>query len=321
MRHFLTSAIVGCALAFALPASAQTLKVGFGLPQDSHLGDGAKAFGEELAKLSNGTMTVELLPSFQGGNERAALEAVQIGSLDMAVTAVAPLSNFVPVVEVLDLPYLFRDTAHARGVQDGPIGKELLDTITEHGFVGLGWGEAGFRHLTNNEKEIKSPDDAEGLKVRTMQSETHMEAFQALGALPTPMSWSEVIPALQTGTLDAQESSIPIITSTRVYEAQGYVSLTGHAFTNIVWVFSPSRWASLSEEQQGWVRSAAAAGIAAERARVDADEETGMQILKDAGITITEVDRSEFSDVVEAAYGGYEERFSKELIDSIRSAE
>lgn len=320
MKHFLTTAFVGLAVAIAAPASAQTLKVGFGLPQNSHLGDGAKSFGEELARLSNSTMTVELLPSFQGGNERSALESTQIGTLDMAITAVAPLGNFVPTVEVLDLPYLFRDTEHARKVQDGPIGKQLLDAISSSGFIGLGWGEAGFRHLTNNAKEVKTPDDAKGMKVRTMQSETHMEAFQALGALPTPMSWSEVIPALQTGTLDGQENAIPIITATRVYETQHYLSLTGHAFTNISWVFAPSRWASLSEEQQGWVRKAVAKGIAAERARVDADNEAGMKILKDAGVTVTEVDRSAFSAAVDAAYPGYEKRFGKELIDSIRNA-
>lgn len=320
MKHLLASTLAGIALLLAQPAVAESIKIGFGLPQDSHLGDGAKAFGDELARLSNGTMTVELMPSFQGGNERAALESTQIGLIDMAITAAAPLGNFVPAVEVLDLPYIFRDTEHARKVQDGPIGQELLDRITQSGLVGLGWGEAGFRHLTNNAKEVKTPADAKGMKIRTMQSDTHIEAFQAMGALPTPMSWSEVIPALQTGTLDGQENAIPIITATRVYEVQKYVSMTGHAFTNIAWVFSPDRWAGLSDEQKGWVQQAVAKGIAVERARVDADNEKGIKILTDAGVTVTDVERKAFADAVESAYAGYEKRFGKELIDSIRNA-
>ncbi|MGB3503480.1 MAG: TRAP transporter substrate-binding protein DctP [Mesorhizobium sp.] len=319
MKKILATALAGLAIALAQPAYAEAIKIGFGLPQNSHLGDGAKAFGEELARLSNGTMTVELMPSFQGGNERAALESAQIGLIDMAIAAAAPLSNFVKAVEVLDLPYVFRDTEHARKVQDGPIGQELLELITKSGMVGLGWGEAGFRHMTNNKKVIDTPADAKGMKIRTMQSDTHIEAFQAMGALPTPMSWSEVIPALQTGTLDGQENALAIITSTRVYEAQKHISLTGHAFTNIAWVFSPARWESLSDEQKGWVRQAVAKGIEVERARVDSDDEKGLQILKDAGVTVTEVDRKAFAEAVESAYAGYEQRFGKELIDRIRN--
>lgn len=321
MKIFLTTAAFAAAITMAHPAWSDTIKVGFGLPQNSHLGDGAKAFGEELEKLSGGKLTVEMMPSFQGGNERAALESTQIGLIDMAVAAAAPLSNFVPKVEVLDLPYLFRDTEQARRVQDGPIGQHLLDEISNAGFIGLGWGEAGFRHLTNNKRELKAPADLKGMKVRTMQSDTHMEAFQAMGSLPTPMSWSEVIPALQTGTLDGQENAIPIITSTRVYETQHYISLTGHVFTNIAWVFSPSRWESLSEEEKGWVKAAVKVGIAAERARVDSDVESGLKILKDAGVTVTEVNRDDFAKAVEPAYAGYEARFGKELIDSIRNAD
>jgi tripartite ATP-independent transporter DctP family solute receptor len=321
MKYQTIASAAALCVSLALPASATELKFGFGLPLQSHMGAGAEAFKAKLEELSGGELTVELLPGFQGGNERAALEAVQIGSLDLAMTAVAPLGNFAPGVEVLDLPYLFRDKAHARKVQDGPVGQMLLDKISQAGFIGLGWGEGGFRQMTNDEKPIKTPEDVKGLKIRTMQSETHMAAFNAMGALATPMSWSEVIPALQTGALDAQENAIPIIVATRVYETQHQVSLTQHAFTNISWVFSPMRWNGFSDAEKGWVREATRAGIEAERARVDEDDVKGIKILEDAGVTITEVDTSAFSDAVQPAYEGYEKTFGKDLIDEIRSIE
>lgn len=302
------------------PATAQTtLRAAYGLPKDSHFGDGFDAFAAELERLSNGKFKVQQLPSYQGGNERAIIESVQLGSLQLGAVASAALGNFVPEVEVLDLPFLFRDTAHARAVHDGPQGRELLAKVSEKGLIGLALGEAGFRHVTNNKRPISRPEDMSGVKIRTMQSDIPLTAFTALGSMPTPMSWSEVYTALQTGALDAQENAISIITASRVYEVQKHLSLTGHTFTNIVWIASPAIWNRLSEPEKGWFREAAAKGVAAERARVDRDNETGLAMLRQRGVTVTEVDRNAFKQAVSSAYGAYEKRFGKELIDRIAS--
>ena len=196
----------------------QELSLGYPLAQDSHYGDGAVAFRETLERLSDGKFTVVEHPSSALGGERDMIEGLQIGSVDLVITSSGPLGNFAPEVLVLDLPFLFRDYEHARGVLDGEIGQEMLENMRDQDLVGLAWSENGFRHLTNSQRAVDAPEDLDGLKVRTMENQVHMRAFEAMGAAPTPMAWPEVYTALQQGTVDGQENPIPVIAAAKFWE-------------------------------------------------------------------------------------------------------
>jgi tripartite ATP-independent transporter DctP family solute receptor len=318
MKHYILGAVSAIALVGAAQAQ-DSLVIGHSLSPTSHYGVGAQAFLDTLAELSGGTFTGEQAPAGQLGGERDMIEGLQIGSLDLVITSTGPLGNFVPEVLAIDLPFLFRDYDHARRVLDGEIGQELLDAIGENDLVGLAWTENGFRHVTNSQRPVTSPEDLDGLKLRTMENAVHMAAFEGMGAAPTPMAFPEVFGALQQGVVDGQENPITVITASRFWEVQGYVTLTGHVYSPAIVLASPILFDSLTEEQQGWFREAAAASAAATRAEVDRLEAEGVALMRENGMeVITEIDRAPFQALAaEAAWPVYTDRFGSELIERI----
>lgn len=302
-------------------ADAQTvIEVGYSTTIDSHYGMGMTRFGEVLAERSGGDLTLVQHPAAALGGERELIEAVQIGTLDMVITSTGPLPNFVPETQVLDLPFLFRDYDHARGVLDGDLGQELLAKIDEAGFKALAWTENGFRHITNSQRPIKTPADLSGIKIRTMENPIHLKAFEALGAAPTPMSFAELFTALQQGVVDAQENPIVVISVSNFNEVQKYLTLSGHLYSPAIILMSQSKWDSLTEEQQGWVMEAAKASVEVTRNRVTELEETGVGQLEEKGMeVVTEIDRPAFEAAVQPAYEQYTSQFGDELIQRIRA--
>ena len=310
-------------ICMAFGASAQTtIEVGHATTLDSHYGMGMTRFGEVLEELSGGAMTLIQHPAAALGGEREMIEAVQIGTLDMVISSSGPLPNFVPDTQVLDLPFLFRDYDHARGVLDGEIGDDLLARVDAAGFKALAWTENGFRHITNSQRPVKAPADLAGLKIRTMENPIHLRAFQALGAAPTPMSFAELFTALQQGVVDAQENPIVVISVSNFSEVQRHLTLSGHLYSPAIILMSPDFWSTLSEEEQGWVMEAAAASVEVTRGRVSELEENGVDKLREAGMeVVTEIDREAFETAVQPAYEQYIANFGDELIGRIRAFE
>jgi len=322
MKHYILGAVSAVALVSAAQAQ-ESLVIGHALSPTSHYGVGAQAFLDTLADLSGGTFTGEQAPAGQLGGERDMIEGLQIGSLDLVITSTGPLGNFVPEVLALDLPFLFRDYDHARSVLDGEIGQELLDAMGENDLVGLAWSENGFRHVTNSQRPITTPDDLGGLKLRTMENAVHMAAFEGMGAAPTPMAFPEVFGALQQGVVDGQENPITVITASRFWEVQGYVTLTGHVYSPAVVLASPILFEGLTEEQQGWFMEAARASAAATRAEVDRLEAEGVELMRANGMeVITEIDRAPFQALAaEAAWPVYTDQFGTALLERILAVE
>src|SRR5574343_299779 len=166
---------------------------------------------DAVEKSSNGAFKFKQFPSSALGGERDMIEGLQLGTLEAVIVSTGALSNFVPEVGVVDIPFLFRDTQHARNVLDGDFGQDLLTKFKKRGLIALAWGEQGFRHLSNNKVSVSKPEDLKGLKIRVTENPVHITAFRTLGASPTPMSWPEVISALQQGTIDGQENPISVL--------------------------------------------------------------------------------------------------------------
>jgi len=323
MKNVVALAAGAFALCLGQQGMAQErIELAYALSADSHFGDFASAFETELESLSGGKFDVVQMASHLGANERGTIEAVQLGTTQSAIVATATMTNFVPETGVLDLPYLFRDTAHARSVQDGEIGASILDTYQNYGLVALAFGEVGFRSITTSKVPVRTPADLKNLKIRVQQADDHLLAFEAMGALPTPMAFGELYTALQTGTLDGQENAISVMLPSRIYEVQKYYSPTNHMFTNTVFIVTPAVWEGLSDEEKGWFRAAAAKGIAAERARVDRELAEGLEIMKAAGVEIVDnVDVVAFAAAVEPAYEVYNTKYDADLITRIKAAE
>lgn len=323
-RRTLAVAIGGLAattLSLQLQAATE-VTLGHTLSDSSHYSVGADAFKETLERLSDGEFTVNEHPSGSLGGERAMIEGLQIGTVDVVITSTGPLGNFVPETYVLDLPFLFEDYDQARCVLDGEIGEELLTKMSDHDLVGLAWSENGFRHMTNSLREINTPEDAEGLKVRTMENRVHQEAFRQMGASPTPMAFPELFTALQQGTVDGQENPITVIVATNFWEVQDHLSLTGHVYSPAAILASPILLDGLSDEEREWFNQAAQASAEATREEVSRLEEEGVALLREKGMTVkTDVDPAPFQEAVEPAYEIYTDEYGSEMLDRIRASD
>jgi len=312
------SAVLVLAGTFTTLAAAQTtVRVSHPTPATSHYGAGTQAFCAEIEKRTTGRFKCQIQAG--ANDERASIEAVQLGTLDVTNTSTGPVSNFVPEVGIVDIPFLFRDYDHARRVLDGPIGQEILAKFPSKGIIALAWTENGFRHLTNSRRAVVKPDDVKGLKVRTMQNPVHIQAFQSIGVQPTPMAFSELFTSLQQGVVDGQENPIPVILSSRFSQVQKHLSLTGHVYSPSLLLMSPRLWNSLSEADKASFREAAKAGSAAQRRKVNDDENAGIAQLKSEGMeVVTSVDGQAFRNAMTPVWSEFAKKFGAENIRRIQ---
>ncbi len=318
---FRLTSIVALLAATIAPAAAQTvLKIGYTPPKDSHYGVGATVFCDEIAKGTANRYTCQQFPSSALGGEREMIEAVQLGTQDLVNTSTGPLGNFVPETKIVDIPFLFRDYAHARKVMDGPIGQNILTKMPAKGLVGLAWTENGFRHMTNNKRPIVTAADAAGLKVRTMENKVHMDGYKSFGLLPTPMAFPELYGALQQGTVDGQENPIPVILSSKFSQVQKHLSMTGHVYSPAVLLLSARVYDKLSEADKKVFVEAARLASTAQRKRVNEDEANGIAQLKKDGMQVVEkVDGESFRKAVVPAYAAFAKEFGADKIAEIQA--
>jgi TRAP-type transport system periplasmic protein len=320
-RRLATLAVVALGLGIACSASAQTaLRINIALAQNSHYGVAIDTFAREIERRTNGRYKVQTFYSSALGAERESVEGVQLGTLDLTLTSTGPLPNFVPDVAILDIPFLFRDYAHARAVLDGPIGQELLAKFPAKGMVGLAWAENGFRHMTNSKRPVNVPEDLRGLKMRTMENPIHIEAYRQFGILPTPMAFTEVFTALQQGTVDGQENPLSVITAAKLDQVQKYLSLTGHVYSPAIFLMNKAQWDRLSQADKQAFLDAATEAVKANRARVDEDERKAVADLRAKGMTVAEnVDKAKFQAALEPVYADFAKRFGQANIDRIKN--
>ena len=301
-------------------AQAQTIvKIGYATTATSHYGVGTTVFCDDIEKGTQGRYKCQQFPSSALGGEREMIEAVQLGTLDIVNTSTGPVGNFVPEVKIVDIPFLFRDYAHARKVMDGPIGQDILTKFPAKGLVALAWTENGFRHMTNNKRSIVKPEDAAGLKMRTMENKVHMEGYRAFGIQPTPMAFPEVFGALQQGTVDGQENPIPVILASKFSQVQKHLSLTGHVYSPALLITSPRLMNKLSDADKKVFYAAAKNASAAQRKKVNEDEDNGIAQLEKEGMTVVrKVDGQAFRNALIAPYAEYSKEFGADNIRKIQ---
>jgi tripartite ATP-independent transporter DctP family solute receptor len=309
------------AAGFSSMAAAQTtMRISISIPQNSHQGVAIDTFAKEVEKRTGGRYKIQPFYSGALGAEREATEAVQLGTQELTFTSSGPVPNFVPEVKILDVPFLFRDYAHARAVLDGPIGQELLQKFDARGIKALAWGENGFRHMTNSKRAVNGPEDLKGLKMRTMENPVHVQAYKGFGIIPTPMAFSEVFTALQQGTVDGQENPLSVITSAKFDQVQKYLTLTGHVYSPCVFLMNKEAFDKLSAADKTAFLDAAKEGVKANRLRVDSDEKIAVADLRAKGMTVVDqVDKARYQAALAPVYADFEKQFGKANLDRIRN--
>jgi tripartite ATP-independent transporter DctP family solute receptor len=317
--------LVGLLLAVMAGTAGAQVKLRFAHtigPEDSqHLA--VLEFAKRVAEKTHNAIQLEVYPAGQLGNDPKVLEGIKLGTIDMGMTGNPFFSAFAPEMNVLDLPYLFRDYDHVYKVIDGPIGVEILRAVEKNGMKGLGTIEIGFRNLTNSRHPVKSPEDMKGLKIRTTPNPAHLQAFRLLGANPVPMPFTEVYLALKTGTVDGQENPITLIEAMKFYEAQKYLSMTNHAYTVSNVVMNLKKYEELKPEYQKALHEALHEAVVWQR-RLDRElEGKALAKMKAAGLQVedrpdVEAFRKIVADVVAE---DYVKKFGREILDKIRNAQ
>jgi len=299
------------------------IRIGHSLSQTHTVHKAMLVMRDELARLSGNTMALQIYPSGQLGSERELVELLQIGSLGMTKVSASPLEGFVPAMGIFNLPYLFKDHDHFLRVLDSSVGDELLASVEPSRMVGLGFYDAGSRSFYTTEKIINTPADLKGMKIRVQESQMAMTMIKALGGSPTPIAWGELYTALQQGVVDGQENPVTVITASKFWEVQNFVSLTGHVYSPAVILASPILFDGLTEEEQGWFMEAADASAAATRAEVSRLEEAGVELLRSNGMeVITDIDKAPFAELAaESSYSVYTDEYGVEMVERIQAVQ
>ena len=210
-----------------------------------------------IAERSGGRHNIQVFHTRQLGEEKDTIEATKAGAIDMNRINVVPMGAYVPTVNVLAMPFLFRSPAHLHKVLDSDIGQEILDAFAPHGFIGLTFYDSGARSIYNNVRPIRSLADLKGLKIRVQQSQLMVDMIKALGAEPVELSYGQVLTGLSTKLIDGAENNWPSYVTTDHYRHAGYYTLTEHLMAPEVLVMSTKAWDGLNEEDRKIFREAA----------------------------------------------------------------
>jgi len=309
-------------LALSTPVFAKVvLKLGHIAEPTNPYAMGAEHFANLVKQKSKGDIEIKVFPSSQLGAQKELIEGLIYGTLDMTLTGTAELGTFQPQMALFDMPFLFKDRAHAYRALDS-VGMELGKPLEARGIKLLGYMENGIRHLTNNTRPVKTPADMKGLKIRVMNNKVYVEMIKALGASPTPMAFAELYSAMQQGTVDGQENPSAHIYTKRFYEVQKYASLTGHAYAPEPVLISMSSWKKLTPAQQAIIQSAATESIAWQR-KLSEKEDTEFwdKIRKTGKMQVLTVDRKPFMDATQPIYKKLSKTVGQKNIDRVKALE
>ena len=288
----------------ASSASPVTLKLSIGTSQSSK--DIGNKFKEELEKQSEGRILVDIFADNQLGGDREVAEATQYGDIDICLVSTTPVATSVPNLNLFDAPFIFPNRDVAYKILDGNVGQAIAKNLEEKVNIKvLGFPENGFRCLTNNKVEVHSPADLKGMKIRVMESEIHMATWEALGASPTPMSFTELFTALQQKTIDAQENPMENNYANRFYEVQEYCVDTYHVYTPFLFGMNLDKFNSFSPEDQAIIANVGKIATDFQREKAAFYEEDSIKKMQEYGtkvISLTDDERTQFRNAVSSVY-------------------
>jgi tripartite ATP-independent transporter DctP family solute receptor len=269
---------------------------------------GAYKFAELISQKTNGRILINVQAGGVLGDEKSVCEQLQFGGIDFMRMSLSPLAEFVPKLNVLQLPYLYRDADHMWQVLDGAIGKDFMNSFEGSNLVPLPWYDAGARNFYNSVHPIRKLEDMKGLKIRVQESEMMIGMVEALGASPAPMSYAEVYSALQTGVINGAENNWPSYESTSHYEVAKYYTIDEHNRVPELQLCSQPTWDKLSTADQEIIKECALESAEYERRLWSEREKKSEEKVRQAGCQIIELspgEKQKFQDAVKPMYEKY----------------
>ena len=283
---------------------------------------GVHKFAELVEEKSGGRMHIDVFANAQLASDRDCIEGMQMNTIQSGIMVSSALAGFTDELLVFDLPFLFDSSAQGQALCDSDVGQQILGTLEDIGIKGLGWMEYGMRNITNSVRPIETPEDLQGIKIRTMENPIHMAAFQVMGADPTPMAFGELFTALQQGTIDAQENPLSVITSSRFNEVQDYLSMTEHVYSAAPLMVSKAAYDALPDDLKAIVDEAGTEACQWEREYLAEVEVQWLDELEAAGTQINYPDKAPFVEAMSSVYdefvGDGDDMVSPELLEQVR---
>lgn len=292
------------------------------LAVDSVLDQSANKFAELVAEKSDGKIKVTVSPAAALGNESDMLEGIELGTIDMMLATTSYLSNVDGKFAVLDLPFLFKDSAQVKNVLEGTIGDQLKeDLLATKNMRILGYMDSGFRVMLTAKTQLLDLDSFKGVQMRSPETPVYIGMFEALGAAPTPISLSEVYTSIQTGVVEGVEMSAQQLYTNKFYEVTKYIARTNHIFTTVTPIISEDKWSSLSPEAQAVIEEAMQEAIDWEWETFDAADEENLQAMVDAGLEMNDIDQAPLAEACTELYNKISSQFGcEELLAAIQEA-
>ena len=296
-RRTLTSALMAATLLVTTSAFAQfaerTIKFTNGVNEDHPVGLGVKRMQEVLNAKTGGKIKINAFWGGSAGGDLPATQALRAGTQEMVCTSSSPLVGIVKELGAFDLPFLFANEKEADAVLDGPAGAYFNKKLEDAGLVNLAYWENGFRNLTNSKRPVARAEDFDGVKVRVMQNNIFLDTFKTLGSNAVPMAFGEVFTALETKTIDGQENPFVTIETSKLNEVQKYLSVTRHAYTPFLVLYSKKLFDQLNPQEQAVLREAAMEGQKVQRTANRTLNEQSLANLKVKGMMVNEVTSAE----------------------------
>lgn len=303
-------------------AGAVTFKLATGTSQSYK--EMCAEFKKAVEAETKGQIVINVFADNSLGGEREVVEGAQIGDVDLATSSTSPLASFYSNLYLFDTPYLFESRDEAYQVEDGEVGNSIAKGLEDKGLKCLGFAENGWRDITTSDREIHTPDDLKGLKIRVMENEIQIAIWKALGSNPTPMSFTEVFTALQQKTIDGQENPVEVIYSSKLNEVQKYLILSQHIYNPYIFVMNKEKFDALSADNQKIILDTAKKVIADQRQAAVKYEQEEIDKMKAAGnttvIALTDAEKQQFRDKVSSVYDLVKGKMANpELMDQVKS--
>ena len=298
---------------------ARELRLGHSSTETNPRHDAALFFANRVAELSNGDLTIAVSSNAQLGDDAEMMTGLRLGTLDLSVSSQGAMASIIEEATLIGLPFLFKDSATAWQVLDGPVGDQLSERAADKGVMVLGYWDNGIRLITNNIRPITEPDDLKGLKIRIPSDPMANDIFTTLGANPVPIPFAETYLALQQGVADGQENPAVNIYSQKFYEVQKYLSMSHHKYEFLPFLASKTTWAGLTEAEQSVLKEAAKETTTFQRDFAAKANVERLEEMRTAGIEISDIDTAAFQEAVAPVYEKWRAKYG-DFVDALMTA-
>lgn len=319
----LAALLLASSMTFAADYNARTIKFAATSPKGTPPAIGMELFAEKVAERSGGKIKVRTFPNGVLGGDVQVLSSLQGGVIEMMTWNAGLMLNHVTDFGILDFPFLYTDTAKVDAMLDGEVGRMLTDQLPAQNLVGLAFWELGVRNLTNNKHPVAKLEDIAGLKIRAQQSPLFLDVWRALGANPTPLPFTEVHTALETGTVDGQENPAALILASKFNEVQKYLSLTHHNYNPQIVLIGKGFWDTLNDDEKKLI-SEVAMEVRLEQRRISREADSkAIAELKASGMQVNEVPDAEIARIQEAirpVVDTYAAKINPQLVNKVYEA-